>query len=539
MNPVSQTITFNALGNVAFGSGNVTLLASASSGLPVSFASTTTGVCTVAGNLVTLAGAGTCSITASQAGNASYAAASNVVQAFTVAKAIQAITFGTPGDVTYGVAPFGISATASSGLPVSFASTTSSICTVSGSVVTTVAAGSCSITASQVGNSNFLAATPISQTFNVLKITTTTTLTYAPYGTDYTLTATVTPIPGTGGGVLFYDFSQPYNPFEGIGLTSGTGSVVWPYFTPGHHQLVAYYPGYGNYGTSSSALVDLTVGGAAQTIAFGSLGDVTYGVAPLTVSATASSGLSPSFTSTPPGVCTVAGTTVTVTGAGNCTVTASQPGNSSYAAATPVAQSFTVNQATQTITFSAPSSPAPNSNVTLTATASSGLAVTYSAANPCTVTGSTLTVGGAGTSCSVTASQAGNTNYNAATSVLRTVTVAVSGLTSQTIIFGSLADQALGSTPPALSATASSGLAVTFTSNSSSVCTVSGVTIALVSAGSCSITASQAGNPSYYAAPSVTQAFNVITISGCTTSLREYVRLGGSVLAIENSCAAH
>ena len=120
INPVPQTITFNALSNVALGSETVSLLASASSGLPVSFASTTPTVCTVAGSTVTPVTVGGCSITASQAGNASYAAATNVVQGFTVTKASQAITFGTLPNVTYGVAPFSISATASSGLAVRF-----------------------------------------------------------------------------------------------------------------------------------------------------------------------------------------------------------------------------------------------------------------------------------------------------------------------------------------------------------------------------------------------------------------------------------
>ena len=83
----------------------------------------------------------------------------------------------------------------------------------------------------------------------------------------------------------------------------------------------------------------------------------------------------------------------------------------------------------------------------------------------------------------------------------------------QNITFAPLSDMNFGSMPPLLSAAASSGLPVTFVSNTTAVCTVSGVTIALVTAGTCSITASQAGNTAYAAAPSITRSFTVNPVS--------------------------
>lgn len=65
----------------------------------------------------------------------------------------------------FGVAPFTIGASASSGLTVSFRSNTPAVCTVSGATVTEVAFGACSITASQPGNLTYAAATPVTQTF--------------------------------------------------------------------------------------------------------------------------------------------------------------------------------------------------------------------------------------------------------------------------------------------------------------------------------------------------------------------------------------
>jgi hypothetical protein len=166
-NQQSQTITFGALANKTYGDPAFTVSAAASSGLTVSFASLTTSACTVSGNTVTIIAAGTCTIQATQAGDANYAPAPPVNQSFTVAKANQTITFGALGTKTLGTPPFSISATASSGLAVSFTSLTSSVCTVSGSTVTLVALGTCTIQANQAGNANYNAALSVNQSFLV------------------------------------------------------------------------------------------------------------------------------------------------------------------------------------------------------------------------------------------------------------------------------------------------------------------------------------------------------------------------------------
>ncbi len=79
----------------------------------------------------------------------------------------QTITFGALADKTYGDAPFAVSATASSGRPVSFSASDS--CTVSGTTVTITGAGSCTITASQAGNDSYNAAPSVSQGFSIAK----------------------------------------------------------------------------------------------------------------------------------------------------------------------------------------------------------------------------------------------------------------------------------------------------------------------------------------------------------------------------------
>ena len=86
-----------------------------------------------------------------------------------IAKATQTIAFAALADRTFGDADFSVSATATSGLAVSFAA--SGKCTVTGSSVHITGAGSCTITASQAGNQNYEAATDVEQSFSIAKAT--------------------------------------------------------------------------------------------------------------------------------------------------------------------------------------------------------------------------------------------------------------------------------------------------------------------------------------------------------------------------------
>jgi hypothetical protein len=81
--------------------------------------------------------------------------------------ASQTITFAPLPNQVYGAPPFTVSATATSGLPVSFASLTPTVCGVSGSSVTLLAVGTCSIQATQPGNAQYAAAAPVNQSFTV------------------------------------------------------------------------------------------------------------------------------------------------------------------------------------------------------------------------------------------------------------------------------------------------------------------------------------------------------------------------------------
>lgn len=159
----NQTVTFGPLSVKTYGDSPFGLTGTTSSGLAVSYTNSNPAVATVSGTTLTIVGSGTTTITAAQPGNAYYNSASSVAQPLVVHKAPQSITFATLPAKTYGDAPFGLAANASSSLAVSYTSSNASVATVSGSTVTIVGTGTTGITASQAGNTNYSAATNIQQ----------------------------------------------------------------------------------------------------------------------------------------------------------------------------------------------------------------------------------------------------------------------------------------------------------------------------------------------------------------------------------------
>jgi hypothetical protein len=496
----AQTISFAALSGKTFGAMPFAVSATASSGLVVSFSSLTTTTCSVGVATVTILAAGTCTIQAGQAGNASYAAAPSVNQSFTVSKAAQTIAFAALPGKTYGAAPFAISATASSGLPVSFVSATTGVCTVSGATVTIVVGGTCTIQARQGGNGNFNAATSINQSFAIAKAA--QSITFAAlagkiYGNpSFAVSATAS----SGLAVTFTSTTATV-----CTVTSSTVTIK----SGGTCTITAAQAGNNSYNAALNVSQSFAVAKANQTIAFAALATQTYGASPFTVGATASSALAVIFSSLTTTVCTISANTVTIKSAGTCTIQAAQAGNTSYVAAAPVSQSFGVAKAAQTITFGTLANRVyGNAPFTVIATASSGLAVSYASltATVCTASGSTITIRSAG-SCSIQATQGGSTNFNAAISVSQTFTITQG---AQTISFPAPANRLLGGPPLVLTATASSGLAVSYSSLTPATCALGGSAVTLLSAGTCTVQAAQAGNGSYSAAASVTQSFVVI-----------------------------
>lgn len=102
---------------------------------------------------------------------------------------------------------------------------------------------------------------------------------------------------------------------------------------------------------------------------------------------------------------------------------------------------------------------------------------------------------------------------------------------AQTITFTSPGTQTIGTATSALVATSTSGLAVTFASTTPSVCTVSGTALTLLAAGSCTVTADQAGNSVYSAATTVSYTFSVVAATSTPTPVVTSAATGKTVYA--------
>ena len=170
-----QSITFAPLPNRLTSEPSFAVAATASSGLPVSF-SVASGPATISGATVSLTGtAGTVTIRAAQPGNSNYAAAADVIQSFQVTTpsaggggtAPQTITFPAIGTKTYGGPAVALTATASSGLPVTFA-VLSGPATLGGNMLTLTGVGPVVVRASQAGNGTYQAAPTVDQAFNAI-----------------------------------------------------------------------------------------------------------------------------------------------------------------------------------------------------------------------------------------------------------------------------------------------------------------------------------------------------------------------------------
>ncbi len=235
-----------------------------------------------------------------------------------------------------------------------------------------------------------------------------------------------------------------------------------------------------------------------QDINFTSVGSVTYGQAPIALSATASSGWPVSFSVTS-GPATVSGNTLTITGAGQVTVAASQSGNTDYASAT-TSQTFTVAQETPTLTW-----PTPSAITYGTALSATQLDATSSVAGTFTYTPPAGTLLNAGSQSLSVLFTPDSTDYTTASaSVSITVNQA-----SQTITFSTAPPSSAGyQSSFTVVATASSGMPVLF--NASGVCTDSSTPTYTMNSptGICIVIAAQPGNSNYLAAPELTPTVN-------------------------------
>ncbi len=309
------------------------------------------------------------------------------------------------------------------------------------------------------------------------------------------------------------------------------------------------------YSQSNQAQLTLVINQASQTITFTPIAQstYTYAAAPnqITIPLSATGGASGntvefSVDASSTGTATITPSTMvgsaslatlTVTGAGSIIIDASQAATTDYAAASlQNAQTLTINQAAQTITFVAPtqavhfivggitvpvSALGGGSDNAITFTVDTVNSTMMATIGSSTVSGATstatLTIPAQGNVVSgkivLDATQSQSANY-AATSATPLVTLVIMApLPTQTITFNNPGTQVVG-TSVTLGATASSTLPVSYSSSTASVCTLVGSVVSfnanLTTVSTCTIVATQPGdNTNWAAAAPVTQSFTV------------------------------
>lgn len=573
----AQTITFNNPGAQSFGAVlDLTSYVTVSSGLTPSYTSSTTSICTVSsGGQANFISAGTCTISVAQAGNASYSAAPTVSQSFAVnatvpgaptgvsatagdtqavvsfsppgsnggasitsyqvtssggqtvsgsaspltvtgltngtsytftvtatnsagtgpasaassavtAKGSQSITFTNPGTQSFGTTPT-LTASAPGGT-VTFTSSTAGVCTISsGGTLTFVAIGTCTINADQAGNGTYLAAPTVTQNFSVVGA-----IPGAPTGISATAgdtqaTVTFTP-PSSTGGTSITGYTVTSSPAGGT--DSNAGSTGLSHVMTGLTNGTSYtftVTATNSTGTSiASAASNAVTPKGAQTITFWPVPTQNFRSTP-TLSATASSGLTVSFTSSTTSVCSITSAGVlTFLSTGTCSINANQAGNTTWAAASTVTQSFAVNATTPnaptigtasagnnqaTVTFTAPTDTGGATITTYTVTSNPGNITATGASSPITVTG--LTNGTAYTFTVTAANSAGVGPASAASnSVTPAPTPPVAGAVTATVAYASSANVIT----PVLSSGTATSLAVA-TQPTHGTASVSGLTL--------------------------------------------------------------
>jgi uncharacterized protein YhjY with autotransporter beta-barrel domain len=602
----AQTITFNNPGTQNFGT-SPTLTATASSGLAVTFSSSTTGVCTItSGGAMTFVTAGTCTIKADQAGNGVYVAATTVTQSFTVAAVVpgaptigtatagdtqvsvsftppsstggtsitgytatsspggatgtcasspctvtgltngtaytftvtatnsagtgaasaasnsatpaasQTITFSNPGTQNFGTSPT-LTATATSGLAVTFSSSTTGVCTVtSGGTLTTVSAGTCTINANQAGDTAYQPAPQVSRSFTIAAIVPGAPTIGTATAGDTQVSVSFTP-PSSTGGTSITGYTVTSNPGGITGTCASSPCVVTGLTNGTAYTFTVTATNSAGTGAASAASNSATPA-ASQTITFSNPGTQNFGTSP-TLTATATSSLAVTFSSSTTGVCTVtSGGALTTVSAGTCIIDANQAGNASYQPAPQVSQSFTIaavvpgapaigtataSSGQAAVAFTPPPSTGGTSITGYTAISSPGGITGTCVSSPCTVSGLTN-----GTAYTFTVTATNSVGTGPASAASNSVTP-VGG---QTIAFSNPGSQNFG-TSPTLTATATSGLTVSFSSATTAVCTItSGGALTTVSVGSCTINADQTGNGTYAPAPQVSQTFAIVAV---------------------------
>jgi hypothetical protein len=397
VNAATPTLAFATIPAHTFGDTPFTVTATSVSSGAVTY-TVASGPATISGSTLTITGTGNLTLSASQAAAGNYAAAT-ATTSFNVGAATPTLAFATIPAHTFGDAPFAVTATSASSGAVTY-TITSGPATISGNLLTITGTGTVTISASQAAAGNYAAATATTS-FNDGVATPSLAFATIPAHTfgDAPFTVTATSV---SSGAVTYTVTGPATISGNLLAITGTGTVT----------LSASQAAAGNY-AAATATTGFQVSAETPTLAFAAIPAHTYGDTPFTVTATSASSGAVTYTVTS-GPATISGGTITIVGTGTVTLQASQAAAGNYAAAT-ATTSFNVTTTIPAISFAVSSHTYGDTSFAVSATSNSTGAFTYSVVSgPATISGSTVTIAGAGT-VTLQATQAADSNYEAGT----------------------------------------------------------------------------------------------------------------------------
>ena len=418
----------------------------------------------------------------------------------TVYKSSQVIIFPEIGVKTYGDEDFTLSEITDKGLTITYQSTNTSVATVSGNKVHITGVGETNITATQIGNEDYLEAAYVTRKLVVNKIPQTITFDELQAKTYEDIPFTLSAVSDKGL-TISYEIINPE-------VATINGNIV-TIVGAGTTDIVARQDGDAHHYGATPVTRTLTVNRRAQNITFEPFAPKVYGDADINLNQYSDKHLEVVYTTDNKDVCSIEGNKIKILHPGTAVITANQAGTKNYLPAQEVKQTLIVNKAPQIINFEEITNKIyGDPNFELPATTDKGLTITYSSDNTdvATVEGNIVSITGTGTA-NITATQAGDEYYNEAAAITRSFTVVKS---YQTITFDELPSVTYGADAITLSAYTNSASEIRYESSDESVATISGNIMTIVGAGKCYITAYSSGDKNFYDATPVQRELEVI-----------------------------
>jgi hypothetical protein len=551
----AQSITFNQPANMVLGDAaqNLTNTTANTSGLAVTFTSNSTSICTVSGTAVTAVSEGTCSITASQAGDTTYAPATSVTRTFTITGTARTLTIDSASYASGGYAlnatPPTITSTANLGNTTgtkSYSSSTTGVCTINASsgLVAFVSAGDCTIGSSITAGGIYNSATASTVTFPLTAVSRTLAINGASYNASgYALNATPPTIASTAN-LGDSDGTKSFSSSTTGVCTVNASSGLVAFVSAGDCTIGSSITAGGIYNSATASTVTFPLTAVSRTLAINGGSYVAGGYAlnatPPTILSTANLGDNDgtkSYSSSTTGVCTINSSTgvVTFVAGGDCTIGSSITAGGIYNSATATTVTFPLTLVTRTLTIDSGSYASGGYALnatppTIASTANLGNTTgtkSYSSSTTgvCTINSSTgvVTFVAAGT-CTIGASITASGIYNSATASTISFTLTA---VSRTLTIDSTSYAAGGyqtdATPPTITSTANLGNTTgtkSYSSSTTGVCTINSSTgvVTFVAAGTCTIGASITASGIYNSATATTVSFPLTAPPAPTTT---------------------